>query len=183
MAGFTSRVPEAAEAEGAPSAHTPPFPMQSKGRIRRAFDKAWSWCVTLMLWFSAIGTVLMLAYQYLYPWGYRLPWQWSEPGLAWIGAFIMLFVYIGSKIPHLWGQEPGDTVGLIREVLLGLVNVLMVVWFLAAVRYGGVEIYPENALGIAIMHLAGFIGLIIWQINTAMRLSKRTWSDLSGAGV
>jgi hypothetical protein len=161
-----------------------PIPIRPKGKVRRFLERCWYLLKLFMVMLSTIGTALMLVYQIMYSWekklpfGYDLPWGWADEN-AWIGGFIMLLVYIASKIPHLWGQQPGDVNGLTREVFLGMVNVLMVVVFLTAANYG--QHHPVNAIGIAIMHLVGFLILIVWQIQAAMRLTARTWTDQSGS--
>lgn len=159
-----------------------PIPVAAKGsgRLGRAWNALCAFAKTFMLLLSTIGTALALGYLYLYLWdihlwGYGLPWGWREPGTAWIGGLVMLVIYVITKLPHLLAQSPADEVGLVREVLLGIVNIVIVVVFLTSLAYGKPS--PANAVGISIAHLIAYVVLIGMHIVWAMRLTARTWTD------
>lgn len=165
-------------AEGAPGGAPPLVPTNEVGKVRRAWRRAKAWAFTFMLWFSSIGTGLMLLYQFFYSWGYD-KWDLIGDGAnAWVVALVMLVFYVISKLPHIFGQEPGDVYGLVREVFLGIANLVLSVIFLTRVYDGMAS--PPNAVGISVMLCLLFLVIITWQIVQGMRLAIRSWADQTG---
>ncbi len=164
-----------------PQGQPPAIPLVQHSRIKRLWHRICSLTKTTMLWLSAIGTVLMLGYQILYAWQ-QLPLRFTpDPGAqAWLVGLVALVVYVASKVPHLFGQEPGDAYGLVRELLLNDLNILAAVVFLTASFLGAP--HAPNAVGITVMLLIIFIGMTVAQAIQAIVLSRRTWTDSTGAG-
>lgn len=159
----------------------PAIPLAGTGRIGRFRARMRTISTQFVLWLSTIGTMVMLLFQFLYSWSYW-PTAWLEGGTAWAIGMGMLLIYTVSKMPHIFGQEPGDWPGLLYEVmLLGMLNFIVVVIFLTRV-YDGMP-YPPGAVGISLVLGTGFLTLMIVQIIATVRLSMRTWSDQTGMGV
>ena len=162
----------------------PPAPIPvTQGRIHRFWHGLKSLTNTTVLWLSTLGSLVMLLYQYVYCWG-QLPswlsWLMPDPGAqAWLVGIAMLVGYVVSKTPHIFGQEPGDALGLVREFVLNEFNMWLALIFLVA-AYFGVE-HPPNAVGISAVLFIGFFSLMIGQIVQGIVLARRTWTDSSGA--
>ena len=141
---------------------------------------------TTVIWLSTAGTSVMFVYQVLYFWGTldRLPsWMWwldPTPGsVAWLVGVAFAAGYAATKAPHLIGQEPGDALGLVREVILIQFNLTLVICFLTS-AYLRVS-HAHNAVGIGVLLFIVFVGLLITELAQGIVLSRRTWTDSSGA--
>lgn len=151
--------------------------------LRRAWDRFCSLTQTTMLWMSTGGSVIMAVYQLVYAWQ-KLPGflAFIEPApgaQAWLVGIAMFVGYAVSKVPHIFGQEPGDAGGLVREFALNEVNLWLALILLVSAYFGAP--HAPNAVGISVFLLIGFVGLMIGQLVQAIVLSRRTWTDSSGA--
>jgi hypothetical protein len=155
----------------------------SFGRMRRIVRGAGSGLRFFLVSASTIGMLLMVAYELQYIWTIQIPWSnWDVSefvaNFGWNGALIMILVYVGLKVPHLVGQEPGDHWSLIREVLYGVVNIAVAVVFLTGVSWG----LPahDHSSPIFRLLLVVFVAMIVCEIIVAMRLTSRSWQNQAG---
>lgn len=154
-----------------------------KGRIKRAWSFVKNSTKATMLWLSTGGTMVFIIYQIVFSWDLLPSWmQWlmpSEGAPAWAAGFAMIVGYCVSKTPHLFGQEPGDALGLVRETLFIIASMMISVVFLAAVHFH--VNHAPNAVGINRFILVILLALLIGELVQAIVLARRTWTDSTGA--
>jgi len=93
-------------------------------------------------------------------------------------ALVLCIAYSATRAPHLFGQEPGDWLGLLREVFYQAINYTVAIWFLALAS-GGMQ-YPPDAVGITWMIVGFIVALTAAQLVQAVILARRTWADSTG---
>ena len=149
-----------------------------EGRVRKYWRRSWSGFRLLWHSLSLLSTVTLFAYQYFYPWGYKIPFGLSDDGSTWVSALVLCIAYSATRAPHLFGQEPGDWLGLLREVFYQAINYTVAIWFLALAS-GGMQ-YPPDAVGITWMIVGFIVALTAAQLVQAVILARRTWADSTG---
>lgn len=143
----------------------------SMAASRGVFARAVAGGALLLAFASTIGTLTMAGFQIAME---RYPAAFGGATTAWISALVAILVFLGCKMPHLMGQEPGDHASLCREVLFCMGNAAIAVWSLS---HG-----PTGArLAIFGTLLVFFAIVTCVEIVIAMRLTARSFNQ-SAAG-